>query len=484
MRYSIPSASGTYSMSQAVQVQGLSVGAVIAGTYEVTRLLGRGGMGSVWEARHVRLPGKRVAIKVLHADVASDPEALARFRREAEIATRLGPPTIVEVHDFNTLPGGEPYLVLELLEGEPLDERLRRGPIAPDHAIRIAGQVAAALAAAHREQVIHRDLKPHNVFLVPRDEEDGGELVKVLDFGISKIRGSQTVKTQDSTILGTPQYMAPEQATGAHSTVDARTDVFALGAMVYEMLAGRPAFTGQNIPEVVFKVVYEQPTPLAQLVPGLPARVIAAVDRALAKKQDDRFQDVASFVEALAGVSLSTLRRGAVMPVTLPAAPAPAAASSGGAAAGAAAADALAATVDSGQRARVSIAPPEGRTEREAQVARASAATAAGGASAATGAMAVDGVSATVASGAMAKEIAAPPAGSAADALGARRRGRGWLIAAVGVVVLGVATAGGVMLGGGGARDGEAGGATVAAGGAASAAAGEALATAASAPAA
>src|SRR5690606_29077281 len=122
MRYSIPSASGTYSMSQAVQVQGLSAGAVIAGTCEVTRLLGRVVMGSVWEARHVRMPGKGVAIKVLHADVASDPEALARFRREAEIATRLGHPNIVEVHDFNTLPGGEPYLVLELLEGEPLDE--------------------------------------------------------------------------------------------------------------------------------------------------------------------------------------------------------------------------------------------------------------------------------------------------------------------------------------------------------------------------
>jgi eukaryotic-like serine/threonine-protein kinase len=296
--------------------QALSVGVVVADTYHVTRLLGRGGMGSVWEASHLRLPGKRVAIKVLHADVAADQEALARFRREAEIASRLGHPNIVEVHDFNMLPGGQPYLVLELLVGESLDSRLRRAPVSLDDAMRIAGQVGAALAAAHREQVVHRDLKPQNVFLVrPRSgsveagDAAGGDLVKVLDFGISKVRGSQTVKTLDSTILGTPQYMAPEQATGNHAAVDQRTDVFALGAIVYEILAGRPAFTGENIPEVVFKVVYEHPPPLADLVPGVPRRVADAVHRALAKKQDERFPDVVSFVEQMAGVSLSTLRR-------------------------------------------------------------------------------------------------------------------------------------------------------------------------------
>ena len=294
--------------------QVLSIGAVVADTYQVTRLLGRGGMGAVWEAAHLRLPGKKVAIKVLHADVAADPEALARFRREAEIASRLGHPNIVEVHDFNSLPDGQPYLVLELLIGESLDSRMRRAPVSLDNAMRIAGQVGAGLAAAHREQVIHRDLKPHNVFLVRlRDEADGGELVKVLDFGISKIRGSQTIKTLDSTILGTPQYMAPEQATGNHAAVDQRTDVFALGAIVYEMLAGRPAFTGGSIPEVVFKVVYEPHAPLGGQVPGLPRRVADAVDRALAKKQDDRFPDVVSFVEQMAGASISTLRRSPIV---------------------------------------------------------------------------------------------------------------------------------------------------------------------------
>jgi eukaryotic-like serine/threonine-protein kinase len=329
-------------------MQSLAVGSVVAETYQVTRLLGRGGMGTVWEANHLRLPGKRVAIKVLNTDVASDQEALARFRREAEIASRLGHPNIIEVHDFNLLPGGQPYLVLELLLGESLDARMRRGPIPPEQVVRIAGQIAGALAAAHRAGVVHRDLKPQNVYLVPREDEVGGERVKVLDFGISKIRGSQTVKTNDSTILGTPQYMAPEQATGNHGAVDERTDVFALGAMVYEMLAGRPAFTGQNIPEVVYKVVYEAPAPLAPLAPpGATPRMIQAVERALAKKQEERFPDVAVFIEQLAGMSISTLRR---QPILSPEGePAPA--------------DPLAATVDSGRRERTSIPPPPQATD-------------------------------------------------------------------------------------------------------------------------
>jgi len=328
--------------------QSLVVGSVVAETYQVTRLLGRGGMGAVWEASHLRLPGKRVAIKVLHTDVATDQEALARFRREAEIATRLDHPNIVEVHDFNSLPDGQPYLVLELLLGESLDARIRRGPIPPDQVVRIAGQIAGALSAAHRAGVVHRDLKPQNVFLVPREDEVGGELVKVLDFGISKIRGSQTVKTNDSTLLGTPQYMAPEQAIGNHAAVDPRTDVFALGAILYEMLAGRPAFSGQNIPEVVYKVVYEPAPPLAALCPGLPPRMVQAVERALAKKQDERFPDVAAFIEQLAGMSISTLRRQPVLQAPV----SPSVAAPDGAMA-----DPLAATVDSGRRERSTLPP-------------------------------------------------------------------------------------------------------------------------------
>src|SRR5215831_18105254 len=265
----------------------IDVGSVIAGTYKIEALLGRGGMGAVFLASHQRLAGKQVAIKVLHTEL-DDADIVARFRREAEIAARLNHPNIVGVIDYNVAPDGTPYLVLDYLEGETLAQCIARGPLPLAQVMSIVRQVGSALAAAHRAGIVHRDLKPQNIFLVPT-EVDGRlvEIAKVLDFGISKIRGSQTVKTQDSALLGTPQYMAPEQATGQHTSVDERTDIFALGAIVYEMLAGHPAFSGASIPEVVFKVVYEQPAPLA--VPSLPPAVPAAVACAMAKPADERF---------------------------------------------------------------------------------------------------------------------------------------------------------------------------------------------------
>ena len=285
----------------------LDVGVVVADAYEITHLLGKGGMGAVWAARHLRLPGKRVAIKVLLGGT-EDAQALARFRREAEVASRIGHAGIVEVLDFNQLPDGTPYQVLEYLAGESLGARLRRGPLPLATALDYARQIGSALAAAHRAGVIHRDLKPENIFLCPTDA--GGvvaERVKVLDFGISKIRGSQTVKTQDQVLIGTPQYMAPEQASGQNAAIDARTDLFALGAIVYEMLTGRPAFSGESVVAVIMNVVTGTPTPLASLAPGVTPEVTAAIDRALAKKPDDRFPDVGSFIEALTGRPLQTL---------------------------------------------------------------------------------------------------------------------------------------------------------------------------------
>ena len=285
-------------------------GVVIGETYEITELLGEGGMGTVWTAKHLRLPGKRVAIKVLHGVAAGDRESYARFRREAEIASRIGHPNIVTVHDFNVLASGEPYLVLEFLDGEDLAHRLLRGKLPLGQALGIARQIGSALHAAHKADVVHRDLKPGNIFLMPT--EVGGELVdqvKVLDFGISKIRGSQTVQTQDAVLLGTPQYMAPEQALGRNTEIDARTDVFALGAIVYEMLSGRPAFTGNTLAEVVFKVVYAEPTPLGELCSDAPKNVLDAVAQALAKDPAQRFSDVAAFINALTGRPLPTLDR-------------------------------------------------------------------------------------------------------------------------------------------------------------------------------
>jgi len=285
----------------------IAVGSIIAETYKITAELGVGGMGSVWAAEHVRLPGKYVAVKVLHAALASG-EILLRFRREAEIASRIGHPNIVEVLDFNTLPGGEPFLVMELLSGENLAARLRRGRLAEKVALDIARQIGSALFAAHQMNVVHRDLKPDNVFLCPRDVD--GELrdhVKVLDFGISKIRNSQTVVTQDAAILGTPYYMSPEQASGKNQEIDGRTDIFALGAIVFEMLSGKTAFPGDSLPQVIYQVVFEPHPSLAHIVPTASPRVVAAVDRALAKKAADRFADMAAFVEALTGRPLMTM---------------------------------------------------------------------------------------------------------------------------------------------------------------------------------
>ncbi|HLL06780.1 MAG TPA: serine/threonine-protein kinase [Myxococcaceae bacterium] len=287
----------------------IKIGTVLRDTYELTSLLGKGGMGSVFLARHLRLPGKQVAVKVLHhhGDELSD-EQFARFRREAEIASQLGHPNIIEVLDFHTLESGAPYMVMEYLRGESLSHRLRKGRMSAREAFVITRQMGSALHAAHRAGVVHRDLKPPNVFLVPTEAEGMlSERVKLLDFGISKLLGSQTLQTQEDVLMGTPRYMSPEQAMGRNKEVDHRTDIFALGCIVYEMLCGDSPFAGGTIAEVVYRVVHENPESLAVRVPDLPGRAVAAVDRALAKNAKDRFQDVASFIAELTGTPLQTL---------------------------------------------------------------------------------------------------------------------------------------------------------------------------------
>jgi serine/threonine-protein kinase len=288
----------------------IRVGAILRDTYEITSLLGKGGMGTVFLARHRRLPGKQVAVKVLHNSASLNPELYARFRREAEIASQLGHPNIVQVLDFDTLQDGAPFLVMEYLRGESLEQRLTHGPLPIHEALSITRQICSALQAAHRAGVVHRDLKPANVFLVPTDS--GGvvaEQVKLLDFGISKMLDSQTLQTQETVLIGTPQYMAPEQALGKNSEVDARTDIFALGCIVYELLSGSPPFAGDggSLVQVIFRIVHGQPEPLASLCPGLPSEVLRAVEKALAKSPQERYPDVGSFIAELTGSPLQSL---------------------------------------------------------------------------------------------------------------------------------------------------------------------------------
>ncbi|MSQ82982.1 MAG: serine/threonine protein kinase [Myxococcales bacterium] len=292
-----------------ISLGGLAPGAVIGGTWLVERLLGKGGMGAVWLARHQRLPDKYAAIKVLLGTGLRD-EAYLRFAREAEIATRIGHPNIVDVIDMDCLASGEPYIVLEYLQGEDLRARLRKyGALSFEDTCAITRQIGSALYAAHRHDVVHRDLKPENVYLVPTDS--GGvirEHVKVLDFGISKLRGSQTVQTQEATLLGTPQYMAPEQASGRNQDVDARTDQFALAVMVYEMITGRPPWQSDTPLGLLFQVVHSPTPALGSHAADLPQHAVAAIEKALSKNATERFGDVCEFVEALTGSPLAALQ--------------------------------------------------------------------------------------------------------------------------------------------------------------------------------
>jgi serine/threonine protein kinase len=279
-------------------VDHIDIGTVVGDTYEVTRLIGRGATSVVWAARHRRLPEKEVAIKVLLFAADRHSEAYARLRHEAEIISRLNHPNIVQILDFDELPAGTPYMVLELLRGETLRERLRQGRLALDRALEIATQIGSALSAAHHHGVVHRDLKPGNVFLSPTVPPGTvSDHVKVLDFGLSRMQGATTLSTL-SGLGGTPQYMAPEQWTGSVPT-DARADIFAFGAVLYEMLAGRPAFKGESVPEVAMQVVYRAPEPIRHLLPDLPAAVADAVERALEKDRERRFATVPAFLAAL-----------------------------------------------------------------------------------------------------------------------------------------------------------------------------------------
>jgi serine/threonine protein kinase len=295
------------------------VGSVLEGAYRITRLIGQGGMGAVYEAVQLRL-NKRVAVKLMARDLAANREALARFHREAEITSHLGHPHLVTVFDFGQAESGEPYLVMEFLDGEDLDHRLRRvGRMAIEAASHVVRQVASALNAAHDQGVVHRDLKPGNVFLLQIPGEP--DFVKVLDFGISKMKAARTQLTNASAVMGTPNYMSPEQATGAVEEIDHRTDQWALACIAWEMLLGRGPFVADEVAALLYQIINLDPHPLAPRVPGLPPAVESVLRRALSKRPADRFPSMREFSRAFEAAAAGRPADATPAPVLVSAAP-------------------------------------------------------------------------------------------------------------------------------------------------------------------
>jgi eukaryotic-like serine/threonine-protein kinase len=276
------------------------VGTVIRGTYEVRRVVDRGGMGIVFEAEQLRLR-RKVAIKVLPVHLVQEPKALLRFQREAELVSLLQHPHVVQIVDSDVTEQGEPYIVMEFLVGESLELRLARDPVLPlPLAVRVASQVASGLAAVHQASIVHRDLKPANIFLTEPPAE--GIHIKLLDFGLGKRKGGQQRLTGEHDVMGTPDYMPPEQAQGRTAQVDQRGDQYSLAVIVYEMLAGRGPFQG-DLMEVLEQVIGHEAPRIEDLVPGLPAGVGPVLRRAMAKVPEQRFDTVIDFANALSAAA-------------------------------------------------------------------------------------------------------------------------------------------------------------------------------------
>jgi serine/threonine-protein kinase len=285
--------------------------------FAIMRLLGEGGMSSVYEAEH-ELIRRKVAVKVLKSELSVDGAQVQRFFNEARATSAIRHPNIVEVIDVGRLPDGVPYLVMELLEGESLGERLERlGWLDVPLALDYAHQAASALVAAHALKVVHRDLKPDNLFLVPDQRLADRELVKVLDFGIAKLRGDLAAPPFDTmvgAVLGTPPYMSPEQCRGLPEEIDERTDVYALGIILYEMLCGRPPFLAEGAGELMMMHMTAKPEPPSQLRAEITPQLERVILRALEKRREDRFRDMSEFDVAITEVAIAL---GAVEPYAL-----------------------------------------------------------------------------------------------------------------------------------------------------------------------
>lgn len=270
------------------------IGATLGESYTIVRVIGEGGMGRVYEAHHTRLHKKRYAVKMLHQELARQPDVVTRFQREAEAASALSHPNIVGVYDVNVTRDGRPFIVGELLEGVELGAYLDQvGKLPVESAVRVVRQVCQALAAAHQHGIVHRDMKPENVFLVGPEGH-----VKVLDFGISKVGEGNANLTKTGMVMGTPGYMAPEQARGAR--VDLRADVYAVGAILYRSLTGKAPFEGLDPMATLTAVVSQEPARPTQLEPGLPAALELVIQSAMAKDPAERLASMEALDAELA----------------------------------------------------------------------------------------------------------------------------------------------------------------------------------------
>ena len=268
------------------------VGLILDSKYKLIESLGQGGMGSVFRAQRLHI-GDEVALKLLHHDLVREQKALERFRREARTAAMIRHPNVVSIHDFNDGSGNEtqPYIVMELVRGMSLGALLRReGRMTPERAVRLMHDVCTGVGVAHRQGLLHRDLKPDNVIVVPPSHEGDEETAKVVDFGLAKVRdvAASTALTHTGAVIGTLYYMSPEQCSGEE--LDARADVYSLGAMFYEMLAGGPPFRSRNLAGLISKHLHEPPAPFPEPL-GIPRALEAVCFRALAKDRNQRPAD-------------------------------------------------------------------------------------------------------------------------------------------------------------------------------------------------
>jgi serine/threonine-protein kinase len=284
----------------------LKPGEIVGGKYRIERVLGEGGMGVVVSATHVHLD-ERVALKFLLPEVLNNPEAVARFGREARAAVKIKSEHVARVTDVGSLESGAPFMVMEFLTGADLSARLRdHGRLEIAEAVELVLQACEALAEAHALGIVHRDLKPANLFLTHRP--DGSASIKVLDFGISKATGAGMSMTRTSAVMGSPLYMSPEQMTSARD-VDVRTDVWAVGVILYELISGRVPFEGSSLPHL-FSVILQQPPPsLVGLRPDVPRELETVIFRCLEKDRNQRFSNIAELAGSLQPFAPETSRR-------------------------------------------------------------------------------------------------------------------------------------------------------------------------------